>query len=139
MRLVCPPGRLSSEAMRTLSVSALAAALLLVGAVAATAALPPDGTFTDDNGNVHEGYIEAIAAAGITKGCNPPVNDKYCPADLVTRGQMAAFLTRTLGLTDDGGKDWFADDDGNVFEQDINRLAAAGITKGCNPPANDHY
>lgn len=32
------------------------------------------GTFTDDDGNVHEGYIEAIAAEGITGGCNPPDN-----------------------------------------------------------------
>ena len=39
---------------------------------------------------------EALAAAGVTRGCNPPVNDRFCPADLVTRGQMAAFLYRTL-------------------------------------------
>jgi glucose/arabinose dehydrogenase len=125
--------------MRTLSVSIAAAALVLTTVAAAQADLPPGGTFTDDNGNVHEGYIEAIAAAGITKGCNPPINDEYCPADYVTRGQMAAFLVRTLGLSDDGGHDWFTDDNGNIFESDINRLAQAGITKGCNPPANDRF
>ncbi len=32
--------------------------------------LPPGGTFSDDNGNIHEGNIEAIAAEGVTKGCN---------------------------------------------------------------------
>jgi glucose/arabinose dehydrogenase len=125
--------------MRTLSVTALTVVLLLAGAAPAVADLPPGGTFVDDNGDVHEGYIEAIAAAGITKGCNPPINDEYCPSDPVTRGQMAAFLTRTLGLTDDGGKDWFTDDDGSVFEADINRIAAAGITTGCNPPQNDQF
>ena len=31
--------------------------------------LPPGGTFVDDDGNLHEGTIEAIAAAGITTGC----------------------------------------------------------------------
>ena len=46
------------------------AAMMVMGA--ALAALPPGGTFTDDNGNVHEANIEAIAAEGITKGCNPP-------------------------------------------------------------------
>jgi hypothetical protein len=30
----------------------------------------------------------------VTSGCNPPVNDKYCPDDTVTRGQMAAFMKR---------------------------------------------
>ncbi len=125
--------------MRTLSVSSIVVALVVMMVTAALADLPPGGTFTDDNGNIHEGYIEAIAAEGVTRGCNPPLNDEYCPSDFVTRGQMAAFLVRTLGLTDDGGKDWFSDDDGNVFETDINRLATAGITLGCNPPANTEF
>ncbi|MDJ0499200.1 MAG: S8 family serine peptidase [Acidimicrobiia bacterium] len=101
--------------------------------------LPPGGSFTDDNGNVHEGNIEAIAFAGITRGCNPPINDKYCPDKNVTRGQMAAFLVRALGLTDDGGGNNFVDDDGSTFESDIAKLAAAGITLGCNPPTNDRF
>ncbi len=106
---------------------------LLVPAVAAAQSLPPGGTFTDDNGNIHEGFIEAIAAEGITRGCNPPVNDLYCPSDSVTRGQMAAFLGRALGLTEGGTVDRFVDDDDSVFEADINRLAFAGITTGCTP------
>ncbi len=114
-------------------------ALLLGAGAAAAATLPPGGTFVDDNGNVHEGFIEAIAAEGITLGCNPPANDRYCPSAFVTRDQMAAFLVRALDLTDDGGRDWFQDDDGSTFEADINKLAAAGVTVGCNPPANDNY
>lgn len=113
--------------------------VLLAAGTAAAATLPPGGTFVDDNGNVHEGYIEAIAAEGITAGCNPPTNDRYCPTANVRRGQMAAFLVRALGLTDDGDKDWFTDDDGTTFEGDINRLATAGITAGCNPPDNDRF
>ena len=98
-----------------------------------------DGTFRDDDGNMHEGNIEVIAGVGVTKGCNPPFNDEYCPDEHVTRGEMAAFLVRALGLTDDGGRDWFTDDDGNVFESDINKLAAAGVTKGCDPPDNTRF
>ncbi len=56
------------------------------------------GYFTDDNGNTFEGDIDAIAAAGITRGCNPPTNNHYCPNDNVDRGQMAAFLRRALEL-----------------------------------------
>lgn len=116
----------------------------VVGAVMAAslpllaAPLPPGGTFHDDDLNVHEGYIEAIAAADVTRGCNPPVNDRYCPGEVVTRGQMAAFLVRALGLPA-AGNNPFTDDDGHVFEGDIARLAAAEITRGCNPPANDMF
>lgn len=112
--------------------------LAVGGAVSSAVDLPPGGSFQDDNGNVHEPNIEAVKAADITRGCNPPTNDRYCPDDAVTRGEMAAFIVRTLGLpaaTDD----YFEDDDGTLFEDDINRLAEADVTKGCNPPDNDRF
>ena len=87
--------------------------------------------FVDIAASVHFDDIVFIADLGITKGCNPPANTEYCPDAEVSRGQMAAFLVRALGLTDDGGKDWFNDDNSSVFESDINKLAAAGITTGC--------
>ena len=118
----------------------IASVLVLVSltSMTAQAALPPGGTFTDDDGNVHEGNIEAISAEGITKGCNPPFKDKYCPDENVRRDTMAAFLRRALGLPGTT-IDHFSDDDGSIFEADINAIAEAGITKGCNPQANDHY
>ncbi|MGH8912857.1 MAG: SpoIID/LytB domain-containing protein [Acidimicrobiia bacterium] len=99
----------------------------------------PDDAFVDDDGSIHQGDINSLAAAGITKGCNPPANDRFCPEQAVTRGQMAAFLVRAYGYTDPGPGNLFIDDDGSVFAADIDRLATAGITKGCNPPANDRY
>ena len=115
------------------------AVLVILGTLPAGAdPLDPGGTFADDDGNIHEGAIEAIAAAGITKGCNPPANDRYCPADSVTRGQMAAFLARALDLGP-SNQDYFTDDTSSVFEAQINSLAAVGITKGCNPPDNDLF
>ncbi len=101
----------------------------------ATAPPPPpppvSDRFIDDNDSIFEADIEWLADAGITQGCNPPANDRYCPTATVTRGQMAAFLSRALGLTDRGDTD-FADDNGSVFEPDIEKLATAGITRGCN-------
>ncbi len=94
--------------------------------------------FSDDDGSIFETDIAKLATAGITLGCNPPSNDRYCPDDSVTRGQMAAFLVRALHLTDPGTVD-FSDDDGSIFETDIAKLATAGITLGCNPPSNDRY
>lgn len=95
-------------------------------------------SFRDDNGNVFEQDIERIRAAGVTSGCDPPQNDRFCPGDLVTRGQMAAFLRRALDLPP-GTPDAFRDDDGSVFEADIDALRAAGLTRGCNPPDNDRF
>ncbi|MFQ5518053.1 MAG: Ig-like domain-containing protein, partial [Acidimicrobiia bacterium] len=66
--------------------------------------------FGDTAGSVHAASIVAIWAAGITRGCNPPANDSYCPDDTVARGQMAAFLVRALGLGPADG-DYFTDDD----------------------------
>ncbi len=107
-------------------------------ALAFLMALLPGGTFTDDTGSVHEADIEAIAAIGVTKGCNPPANDAFCPDASVTRGEMAAFLARALALPT-SGTDFFDDDGGSVFETDINSVAAAGITLGCNPPDNTQF
>jgi len=114
---------------------AIGAATIVVSGGPAAAGL---GTFSDDDGNVHESAIEAIAKKGITRGCNPPANDRFCPDSVVSRGQMAAFLVRALGLKAQGSKD-FTDDNDSVFEDDIEKLATAGITKGCNPPSNTRF
>jgi hypothetical protein len=98
------------------------------------------GSFTDvPDSNVFADDIEWLANEGITEGCNPPANDMFCPNKAVTRGQMAAFLVRALGLTDNGGGNHFTDDNGSVFEDVIDKLYTAGITQGCNPPTNDMF
>lgn len=96
----------------------------------------PKDYFDDDAGSKFEADINRMAHAGITKGCG---DRKFCPGDTVDRGQMAAFLARALGLTDNGGGNLFTDDDNSIFENDIDKLGTAGITKGCNPPANTLY
>ncbi len=56
------------------------------------AAAAPAG-FADTAGSVHAASIDALSAAGITRGCaTGPL--RYCPRDPVTRAQMAAFLVR---------------------------------------------
>ncbi len=109
-----------------------------IGPMKGAPCAPTSGTFIDDDGSIFEANIEALAAAGITKGCNPPMNDRFCPDDPVTRGQMAAFLVRALDLPA-GTTGTFDDDNGSVFEANIEALAEAGITRGCNPPINDRY
>lgn len=111
----------------------------LLSAVPALAAeeLPPGGTFTDDDLLAEEGYIEAIAAADITRGCNPPANDKFCPQRTLTRGEMASIFVRALGLP--AGPAAFTDTAESIHADSIDALAAAGITKGCDPPANTMF
>ena len=113
---------------------------MVVGTVLAAIAAPAygAGAFTDDDGNIHEANIDFIASLGITKGCNPPTNDHYCPDRNVTRAEMATFLRRAFDVVS-SSLDPFIDDDASVHEGDINAIAAASITKGCNPPANDRY
>lgn len=111
---------------------------------AAGAVIPPgplvyNGSYFDDDDSIFEDAIEWLVVEGITSGCNQPRNNRFCPEDPVTRGQMAAFLVRALGYTDDGGGNLFVDDGNSVFESAIDRLATAGVTKGCNPPANDRF
>ena len=79
---------------------------------------------------MHEANIEIIAELGITKGCNPPDNDEYCPQNDITRGQIAAFIRRMLDLPA-STVDAFGDDSESVFEDDINAITEAGIGFGC--------
>lgn len=115
-RAVCPTG--------TLTRGEFAAMLQrVVGAPAGPNA------FTDDSGHFAEGPINALARADILRGCNPPANTMVCPDASVTRAEVAALLTRALDLP--SGPDAFGDDNGHWAESDIDALAAAGITKGC--------
>lgn len=97
------------------------------------------GAFVDDNGNTFESDIDAIAQKGITKGCNPPTNDRFCPTRSVSRGEMAAFLVRAFGLTEDDDREFVDVPSGSTFAVDISKLATAGITIGCNPPTNNRF
>jgi S-layer homology domain len=57
---------------------------------------PPAASFTDvPTGHPFFQFIEALKASGITGGCGA---DTYCPDNPVTRGQMAVFLSKALGL-----------------------------------------
>ena len=85
-------------------------------------------SFSDDDGSVHESNIEALAGSGITLGC---ADGLFCPDDSVSRAQMASFLVRGIDGLDPATQDYFADDDGNVHEANINVVAENGITLGC--------
>jgi hypothetical protein len=75
-------------------------AVFLLKAVHGSAYAPPAaaGIFADvPAGDLFAPWIERLYAEGVTGGCaTSPL--QYCPADPVTRGQMAVFLVRAFGL-----------------------------------------
>ena len=85
--------------------------------------------FLDTVDHPFEAEILWIADQGITLGCG---SIYFCPDDPVTREQMASFLSRALALPAPTG-DYFSDDSDSVHEDNINRLAEAGVTFGCAP------
>jgi hypothetical protein len=91
----------------------------------------PVPAFDDIGDSPFREEIEWLVEQGITTGCAPTL---FCPKGAVTRGQMASFIARALDLLD-ATEDHFADDDGTSHEEDINRLAEAGISNGCGPDA----
>lgn len=57
---------------------------------------PVYATFNDvPFGHPQHQFVEALVAAGITAGCG---GGNYCPTNPLTRGQMAVFLAKALGL-----------------------------------------
>ena len=99
--------------------------------------LPETGSdyFDDDEGRFYEAAANRLRAAGLTVGCGVR---RYCGESDIGRDEMAAMLSRALTLPV-ADIDFFVDDEGSVFENAINKIAAAGITQGCNPPANTRY
>lgn len=83
-----------------------------------------------DEGIWWAAHTGRLAELAVTRGCDsdPP---RYCPNDHVTRGQMATFLVRAFDLPP-GPAAGFADVAAtNVHAPDIDALAEAGITAGC--------
>lgn len=81
-----PIGRSWKRALATLAIVAVVLMPVAVTASHQFSDVPTSNIFHDD--------IGWLADAGITQGCNPPTNDKFCPDDNVTRQQMAAFMRR---------------------------------------------
>lgn len=69
---------------------------MIVGYVLQVSPATGPPTFNDvQPSNPQFQFVEALVAAGITAGCG---GGNYCPTNPVTRGQMAVFLAKALGL-----------------------------------------
>lgn len=99
-----------------------------------SSAVEEDG-FTDvPPGSPFEAAVDCVWHWGVANGTS---SSTYAPTAPVTRGQMAAFISRLIvrsgGALAPHPPDSFHDDAGSAFQLDINRLAAAGIVNGTAP------
>lgn len=113
-RLFCPTAPVTRGQMASFLARALKLAPVSVG------------PFSDVAGNQHAGDINALAAAGITKGCTATT---FCPNATVRRDEMASFIARSFKLADATAT--FSDIAGNPHAGTIGALSAAAVTKGC--------
>ncbi len=82
-----------------------------------------------DGADWRAGHVERMAELGVTEGCGD--GSRFCPAQYVTRAQMAVFLTRAFDLPA-GPDPGFADVAPDAwYGADVAALAASGITSGC--------
>ena len=73
----------------------VAAMLFALAVMVVPVAVGASHQFKDvPNDNIFHEDIAWLADNNVTKGCNPPANDMFCPDDEVTRQQMAAFMKR---------------------------------------------
>ncbi len=71
--------------------------------------------------------ISAIADAGVTTGCSQGTNN-YCPDGLVTRGQMAAFMSRLGALSPGSAPKVNADRLDGLHANGLTRVASMSST-----------
>jgi uncharacterized repeat protein (TIGR01451 family) len=87
-RYYCPDGIVSRAEM----------AVFISRGIGLSPVNPPTGFFVDVHGTGYswaEGYVEAIYNEGITAGCGDHV---FCPANPITRAQLAVFLVKAFGF-----------------------------------------
>jgi hypothetical protein len=124
----CPDDPLTREQM---------AAFIIRGLGVSNPPTPGQQRFADVMpGNPFYNFIDRMAALGITVGCGTNSGGQiiYCPGELVSREQMAAFICRSLGEYNPPtpSTQRFLDvPRENMFFNYIDRLAEMGITVGC--------
>ena len=110
------------------------AVTFLIKAAGITPAPPATPTFDDvDVGDWFFPFVEAASDLGITAGCSAT---SFCPNDPVLRGQLAAFVQRTLSWplgspATPSYPDVAAD---HLFFGSIEALAERCISEGCEGP-----
>jgi hypothetical protein len=93
--------------------------------------IPEDGFRDVPEDNVHEAAIDCAYAHELVRGRS---RELFEPAMTLSRAQAASIVENLLSASGAelpaSSRDYFADDDGSVHEDAINRLAEAGVVSG---------
>ena len=136
----------TAAVVATVAASAGAPAGAAISTSAFCAGVPAGAGGFNDTGNVapaQRADIECLAASGITSGTAPST---YTPTGTAFRDSMATFVAKLVDTANalervpleslpSQPPDAFTDDEQTVHENNINRLAAAGIVRGKGPGA----
>jgi hypothetical protein len=76
--------------------------------------------------------VDKVVTAGIATPC---ARRRFCPGSMVTRGRMASYIARALGLTATGPMPYRDVSSGTRFATAVNRLATAGLAVSCSSGA----
>jgi subtilisin family serine protease len=93
----------------------------------------PSAGFVDTTGSVHRYNIDCAVWYGLARGTSPST---FEPQRSLTRGQVATLLAGVVelaGRLPASAPNAFSDDDGDVHEPSIDRLAALGVIQGITP------
>lgn len=90
--------------------------------------------FSDDNGHVAEGAIDALIDAGVQMRCG---ENRVCPDRTITRGEMAALITRSFTWDRATNPDKFTDIADSPFRNALAKLADRDGLLTCDPPVNE--
>lgn len=118
-----PGGTLAADQLASFVVRTLEAGGVVLPA-------PTRDHFVDDDGNRHEGAINALAEAGIVV-----TGGAYGVSDTPTRATMSQLMVDALvfaGVVEEGRQvdDHFSDDTGHPNQRAINLIADAGVVTG---------
>jgi hypothetical protein len=90
--------------------------------------------FTDDDGHIAEEAIDSLIDAGVPMGCE---KDRFCPERAITRGEMAALITRAFEWDRPGNPNAYVDLENSPFAEPLAKLAARGGLLACDAPVNE--
>lgn len=79
-------------------------------------------------GSTHSAAVASLVSTGITQGCAP---GRFCPAQRVTRAQLATFLARALELPARPPTAFRDVASSHPHAGAIGALSAAGVVNGC--------
>jgi hypothetical protein len=93
--------------------------------------VPDTDHFDDDQGHAAERAANALAAAGVTRGCG---ERSFCPDRSLTRGEMASLIAGAMGWQLPANTFPYQDLDRSPYGRSTKSLARRGALEPCNPP-----